>query len=580
MPDPQSFEETLRALDDTVADLSRRVAALEQAASRSPVAPEPTLFEALTSPAAPTFTPAAPDVVRVLTFVGRTLIVFGGAYLLRALTESGRVPAEAGIALGLIYAAAWYGVADRAAGLGRQLSSVFHGTTAVLIGLPLIWEAVTRFHVLDSQTSALAILVFIGLALAVAWRRRLAALAGVASIAGLMTVLALSSVTGHVLPFAAALVVIGIGTLWQGEILDWKWLRWPAALAADLVLLVLSVRSTVDPPAERPDAAALVLLAFFVAYAGSLTLWLLGRGRRARYFEFVQVAAALMIGLYGATAIARAHLPALVWVFGAFGAACAAAAYIAAFSLARQEGTSRGNFQFFAVAALGFVLVGSATLAAGDRLALALALLAVAASVLASRFGEPMALLHGAVLSVGAVVASGLMFVAGTVWLTSVSAWPSLSVAAWVTLAVIAADAVMPSAPSRPGEAVLDLIARALLAALLAAGACTAVVLLVGPRVAGTPADAGVLASVKTVVASAGAMLLARASRFPRARAAGWLAYPILAFGALKLFLEDFRESQPSTLFFALAVYGAALIAVPRLMRGSGPAWREPGLTP
>ena len=44
-----------------------------------------------------------------LTLAGRTLMVLGGAYLLRAITESGRLPASAGVVIGLGYALAWLG---------------------------------------------------------------------------------------------------------------------------------------------------------------------------------------------------------------------------------------------------------------------------------------------------------------------------------------------------------------------------------------------------------------------------------------------------------------------------------------
>jgi hypothetical protein len=41
----------------------------------------------------------------------------------------------------------------------------------------------------------------------------------------------------------------------------------------------------------------------------------------------------------------------------------------------------------------------------------------------------------------------------------------------------------------------------------------------------------------------------------------------VLVAGGLKLVIEDFRLSRPATLFIALALYGVALIAAPRLAR-------------
>lgn len=575
MPDRPSFEETLRVLGEAVADLSRRVSALEHAAGALPAPPEPASVASVTAsaPVPPASVPAsapplsAPDLVGVLSLIGRTLIVFGGAYLLRALTESGRVPAATGIALGLVYAVTWYGAADYAAGTRRRLSSLFHGTAAVVISLPLIWEASTRFQFLSPVTSALAVLLVTGAALAVAWHRRLQTLAAVALAAGIVTSVALASATLHVLPFAAALVAIGIGALWQSDALGWMWLRWPAAVAADLLLLVLLARSTVDPPGEAPGSAVLLCVALFIAYAGSFAILQIGRGRRAGVFEFTQLAAAIFMGLTCATAIARAHLPGLVWEVGALGAVAGAASYVAAFSLVGRQGTSRHNFYFFGAGALALVLWSSATLETNGGLALILVISACVASWLSSRFGEPMALLHGAVFGTGAAIASGLLSVAGAIWLTPISVWPAYSAAAWLALASAAALLAVPSHTARAAGAVLGVIARVTFATVVVAGAGTALVLAVGPVLAGSPPGAGGLASLKTVVVACGAMLLARASRVPRVAEAGWLAYPVLAFGALKLFLEDFRYSQPSTLFLALAIYGVALIAVPRLMR-------------
>ena len=50
-----------------------------------------------------------------LTLIGQTLLVLGGAFLLRAVTEEGLIPDAAGTALGIGYALFWIVMADRAA---------------------------------------------------------------------------------------------------------------------------------------------------------------------------------------------------------------------------------------------------------------------------------------------------------------------------------------------------------------------------------------------------------------------------------------------------------------------------------
>ena len=88
-----------------------------------------------------------------------------------------------------------------------------------------------------------------------------------------------------------------------------------------------------------------------------------------------------------------------------------------------------------------------------------------------------------------------------------------------------------------------------------------------GPLVAGEPIDAGVLASVTTVVLAASAVAVAAMSRLLRYVEFRWLVYAVLVAGALKLVVDDFRRSSPATLFAALAVYGVALILAPRILR-------------
>ena len=79
--------------------------------------------------------------------------------------------------------------------------------------------------------------------------------------------------------------------------------------------------------------------------------------------------------------------------------------------------------------------------------------------------------------------------------------------------------------------------------------------------------DIGALATVRTVVIAVAAVMLAVLTRRRGFSEALWLAYAALAFGGVKLLLEDFPSSRPATLFIALAVYGVALMAVPRLTR-------------
>ena len=166
------LERKVEGLDRTVCELSRRLEALEAqragpaavgAPSRPGVAGSPGAAAATSiaataaavaeiAAAAPRPAPAAAG-PSLATLVGRTCIVLGGAFLLRALTqgswnsgESG--VGELGVGVGIAYAAIWLVLAHRAGKAGRVHDASAHGMATAIIAFPLIWEATTRFQVL------------------------------------------------------------------------------------------------------------------------------------------------------------------------------------------------------------------------------------------------------------------------------------------------------------------------------------------------------------------------------------------------------------------------------------------------
>jgi len=105
-------------------------------------------------------------------------------------------------------------------------------------------------------------------------------------------------------------------------------------------------------------------------------------------------------------------------------------------------------------------------------------------------------------------------------------------------------------------------------AALVWSGGGAALVLLAGLVGApGPAADGAGLAALRTGVLAAAAAGLAWSGRRPPLRELSWLVYPLLGIGALKLLAEDLPRGRPLTLFLAFALYGGALIAVPRFLR-------------
>jgi hypothetical protein len=83
------------------------------------------------------------------------------------------------------------------------------------------------------------------------------------------------------------------------------------------------------------------------------------------------------------------------------------------------------------------------------------------------------------------------------------------------------------------------------------------------------PQDLGGGSALRTLTISGAAVLLAALRRRRFAAPLGYAVYPLLAVAGLRIVLYDLRYGRPSTLFLTFAVYGAALIFAPRLLRSA-----------
>jgi hypothetical protein len=505
---------------------------------------------------------------RSVAFVGRTLLVLAGAFLLRALTDGGTLPAWLGAGAGFVYAGAWVLAADRA-GAARPWSAGFHGLAAVLVAFPLLFETVTRFRLLSPALALTALGGFTGVALAVAARRRLEALAWIVSLGGAATAVALAIATGRLGPAALYLVLLGVAALWLGYVVDWFGLRWPIAIAADLAVAALALRATAPGAAEGIATAAVLQVALMALYLGSIATRTLLLGRQVVAFEVVQTCGALAAGLGGAALVA-----ARAGAGSALGLACllfAAAGYAVGFAFLGRRRDGGANFHFYTSIAIVFALSGSALLLSGAALPVAWALVAVLAAVLARRTGRLTLATHACVYAVAAGLAADALAAAARAVFGAPAAaavappWTTVLVAAGIAAAAwLEADAI----PERP--ALRDRVPRLVLLCALAVawiGIASSGLAVLLARDAAGGADPGAIATVRTAVLVAAAIAAAALGRRAGWREAGWLAYPILAVVGLKLVVEDVARSRPATLFVAFALYGAALLLVPRLRR-------------
>jgi hypothetical protein len=562
------LEERIAELAEAHRQLEHRVSALERRPAAAVAARR----------AAPPATPiiAGQDLGRELApvtknvgLVGRTLLVLAGAFLIRAITEAGSIPAWAGAALGFVYACGWMAMAYRVGG-AQPSSAVFHGASALLIGFPLLFEVSARLRLLAPAAAVAALILLTTAALAVAARRRLRALAWLVELGGVLTAVALMLATGHLVPPVLYLALLGVATLWLGYVLEWRRLRWPVALVTDLAVVVLTLRAVVPAAAEGPRAALLVQLVVTALYLGSIALRTLLLQRAVVEFEVVQTALLLAAGVGGASYVtARAGMA--EGVVGLVSAAFGVALYAVAFAFVERRQRGKANFYFYASTGIVFVLAGTGQLLSAEVLAVGWAALAVLSSALARRFRRLTLAVHGCVYAVAACLPAGALIHAATTLVAAPSVrWPDAPRSTVVVVAAMAASAWLTGHATDSPLAPRQRVPRSI---LLAAAAVTSAGLAVGwlvPLVAGAPgprASAALAASVRTAVMVGGVLLLAWAGRFPAWREAGWLAYPLLVVVGLKLVLENLARSRPSSLFVDFALFGTALILVPRLRR-------------
>ncbi len=505
-----------------------------------------------------------------LALLGRTLIVLGGAFLFRALTESGAVPVVLGIALGLLYALVWLVFADRAAARGRRVSAAYHGAAFVVIAPPLAWEAASRFHVLSAQGAAAALVAVTALALGLAWRRRLRVVAWLASLAAVLAAWALMGSVEPILPAVLVLVLVRAADDWLAALAGWWALPWVSAGLVDLTVAFVVMRALLkEEPTGWGELA--VLLALFVLGAGSVAVRASEPTWRMRRFELAQAAMATLIG-YGAGLRLVRELPGAPFAVGLGSLLLAAACLALALDLLGKRPARR--HAFFLFGALGLVLVlGGTTLVlpAAGRAVLWVAL-AVATVWLASRHDSVTLGFHAGVYVLAAAAASGLLAAASyALWAPAGTPWPPIAPVAWLVLGAAAAAAAafeLPAASPYWGPAArLPGLILLVLFVWFAAGALLRVAIPVVVGDSGAGAAPALVAGVRTFVFAASALLLALASHLRRVRAARWLVFAVLTAGGVKLVVEDFRVGGAAELFVALALYGGALIAAPRLAR-------------
>jgi len=345
--------------------------------------------------------------------------------------------------------------------------------------------------------------------------------------------------------------------------------RWIIALAVDfcvILMMYLLSRPQGLPEGYAPFGPPLVILiqlALVVIYGGSLLIRTVVFGLPAQWFETAQTTliAALAIG----TGLEASHTGISV------GIVCLALGTIY-YWIAFVDPAKRipRNFHIFASYGLLLAIFGSALLFDATGLTVAWSSVALAMTLAGERTNKNTLRLHAVVFLAAAAARSGLLWSA-TERMIGSHAWNPVAPAAVlcaIAIPLCYAAAIWHRRAPRWNQR----LASAALAALLW---WTTAGLIAGALTGGLESpDAS---TIRTALVAVGAIALAWFWRSPKLSEHIWILYPWIAFGALKLFAEDFRLGRPAMLVVSLLLYCGTLIAIPRLLRrAADPVGRHP----
>jgi hypothetical protein len=502
------------------------------------------------------------------TQIGHSLLIFGGAYLLRAITDFQFVPTGLGILMGAIYAVFWLYMAYRQAAVpAKRTSAAVYGGISVVLAMPLIVEAANHFKLLSGNQSTLALTVYFALALAVAVTRNLRTLAWIATAGGIVAGLALLMLAHSTVAVVTLLILIGLGSLWAVYHHDWIGLHWLGGLGANAGVIALAALSTTPQWAIEPFVAAAFATVLLLVYLVSFVIRSLVQGHEIRLFPVAQAPAAAGIAFW-ATSIAVGAGQMSFLPIGILSIVLGGVAYALAFS-AESRRLRRRNYFYYSTLGLLFMLAGTGLIFPATAVAALWSLLAFLMAWLSGRTGQVMLSLQCTFLLLAAAAWSGILVTGLHALAGTANGWPPLLAGhVGVAIATVACLFVRVAQRSdRWGKAagVPQLIVLAL--SVWEVGGL--IVVFAAPMIAAAGSaepNVAALAALRTAVLSVAAATLALSSRHPRWPEARWLAYPLLILVGIKLFAEDFPNGNAASLFVALAFVGTALLLAAKLV--------------
>jgi hypothetical protein len=558
--------EVLTRLTTRLDALESRVALLEHP-SEAPAplpAPAPALSEIQLAPAiaASSFAQSG----ATFAVLGKAMLGMAGAYLLRAVAESGSFPKLAAVALAIAYAGTWLVWAVRVP-VGEWFASTTYAGTSALILAPMLWELTLRFKVLTPSVAAAVLAGFVLAAHALAWKRNLTSIVWVADLATAIAAIALLIATHDMEPFLAALLLMAFLSEAAAYRNRWLSVRPVVAVAVDLAAWTLlyiyaSPDRNLADYANLGTAALLApAIALFLIYGTSVALRTILLRQNITFFETGQAVIAFLLA---ADAVFR-FAPAIgAPVFAAFCLAFSVAGYATIFVV--HAITADRNVRVYATWSLALFLLGGFVCLPPLWLASSLvvaAILATSAGVDSSRLTLAF---HGLVYLFAAAFASGLLQYAAHA-VAGAFPPPPGGITWMIAAAIILCYAIGGQVEQKHWRPQLF---HTLSAALAVGSAATVLVSAIVWLTASviTPGSSHV-AVIRTLTACALALALAWLGPRWRRIELVWLAYATIAAVAAKLLLEDLRQGHPEFIAASIFLYAVTLILVPQLVRRS-----------
>jgi hypothetical protein len=560
-----SLTSVVEQLSDRLRDLESRIASLESLviAERLPqpgARPTPTpLVARRASP--PRKLPELESSARAFPTVGKAVLGFAGAFLLRALAESGSVPKLPVLIIAILYACFWMIWSART---NDRFASVTYAVTSTLILSPMLWEATVRFQSMPATASASILVAFIVLTLVLASRHDLQVIPWIATLASASTAVALIVGTRELIPLTLALLAIAAAVETSACLGHELTFRVIPAIAADFTLwLSLYILGSENVPEGYRSVAPSTLIAVCALlpaiYGIGVTFRMFVQRHRISIFEIAQLAASFGLAAFG---IMRASHNAAAPALGVLFLLLAGISYWGTLSRFAAESHTR-NRRVSATWAAALLVAGAFLLLPDNFQIPFLCAAALLTAVLYTRTAKLSLGLHASFYLAAAVSVSSLPSYVWNSLAGTVPASPDWR--AWtVALSAALCYAVESRKEMDQGRRRLLWLVPAGIAAFTIAGWAVAAIV----RIASGQIElaASHLSMIRTVVICLLALVLGVASR-RRHLELRWIAYAAVALGTLKLILEDLRFGNPASLMVSFVFYGLILILLPRMTR-------------